>query len=80
MKDAREILIKTTLKYDFIQLVWLFLSTSTNIGEVVWDNQLLRAINSWKLVLPFWKTVRKFLKKLKTVLTEVSVLPGSHSR
>lgn len=24
MKDAREILIKTTLKYDFIQLAWLF--------------------------------------------------------
>ena len=63
----REIQVKTTMRYHFtsMRMAKITRQGTTNVGEDV-----EKGVPSWecKLVQPLWKTVWRFLKKLKIEL------------
>ena len=74
----REIQVKTTMRYHLTQIRMSIIKKSTNnkcwrgCGEKV---TLLHCWWEYKLVQPLWKTVWRFLKKLKIELPYDTAIP-----
>ena len=66
----REIQIKTTMRYHLtpVRMANMNNSGTTDVGEDVEKEDLLHCWWECKLVQPLWKTVWRFLKKLKIEL------------
>ena len=80
----REIQIKTTMRYHLTPVGMANSTTqaTTDFGEDADTEDLLHCWWECKLVQPFWKTVWRFLKKLKMVFIQgiqVCYFEGTHA-